>query len=342
MEKVLSVSIAAYNIATTLREVLNPFLMDNVRDRVDVMIIDDGSKDDTAKIAMEYQNQYPQTFRLISKQNGGWGSTLNTGMRAAVGKYFKQLDGDDYFSYENLPDFLNYLEKTDSDIVHTPFVTYSDASGGILNVLNDFGWKDYYSYPKEKTILLSECPSIRPEMHNFAVKSKIVQAHDITITEHCFYTDVEFCLKVFSVCKTISFYERPIYYYRLAFSGQSMGLGGIRKHYRENQKMLMGMLDYYSNEITEPWVKEMVFKRLSAVCELMYRMYFAQKCTKTQKKELIEFDRTLKEDYIEFYNSVKTRPVRILRKTKFFGYWLIGHWKMNRDRHWKINFFEGE
>jgi len=342
VNKTLSVSVAAYNIAATLREVLEPFLMEGVRDRVDVMIVDDGSKDDTAKIAMEYQEKYPNTFRLISKPNGGWGSTLNTGMRAAKGKYFKQLDGDDYYSYENLSDFLDYLEKADSDIVHTPFVTYSDASGGILNVLNDFGWQDYSEYPKETTLLLSECRRIRPEMHNFAIKSSIVQENEIFITEHCFYTDVEFCLKAFCVCNTISFYPRPIYYYRLAFSGQSVGVGGIRKHYRENQRMLMGMLEYYTNQVTEDWAKEMVFNRLSAVCDLMYRMYFALKCTKTQRNELIEFDRILKEDYPEFYKSVNTRPVVYLRRTKFRGYWFVAHWKMYRERRWKINFFEGE
>lgn len=342
MEKVLSVSVAAYNIAATLREVLAPFLMDDVRNRVDVMIVDDGSKDDTAKIAMEYQEKYPNTFRLISKQNGGWGSTLNTGMRAAKGKYFKQLDGDDYYSYENLSSFLDYLEKADSDIVHTPFVTYSDATGGILNVLNDFGWEDYSENPKEQTILLSECRKIRPEMHNFAIKSSIVQENEIFITEHCFYTDVEFCLKVFCLCKTISFYPRPIYYYRLAFCGQSVGVGGIRKHYRENQRMLMGMLEYYTNQVTEDWAKTMVFNRLSAVCDLMYRMYFALKCTKEQRKELIEFDRILKENYPDFYNSVNTRPVALLRKTNFRGYWFVAHWKMYRERRWKINFFEGE
>lgn len=342
MEKVLSVSIAAYNIAATLREVLDPFLMDNVLDRVDVMIVDDGSKDDTAKIALEYQNKYPNTFRLISKQNGGWGSTLNTGMRAAGGKYFKQLDGDDYFSYENLPDFLDYLETCDSDVVHSPFVTYSDASGGILNVLNDFSWQDYYPYPKRRTLPLSECPNVRPEMHNLAVKSELLQRNNITITEHCFYTDVEFSLKAFTVSETISFYERPIYYYRLGFSGQSVGVGGIRKHYRDNQKMLMGMLEYYTNEITEPWAKEMVFNRLTAVCDLMYRMYFALKCTRQQKAEFIEFDHILKENYVEFYRSVKSKPVSFLRKNNFFGYWLVGHWAMNNDRRLKRNFFEGE
>lgn len=342
MKKVLTVSIAAYNIANTLREVVEPFLMEDVINRVEVLIVDDGSKDDTAKIASEYQDKYPETFRLISKENGGWGSTLNTGMRAAQGKYFKQLDGDDFFSYENLSDFLDYLEIADSDIVHSPFVTYSDKNGGILNVLNDFSWKDYAHFPKRRTLYLSECPGIRPEMHNFAIKVDVIKANEITITEHCFYTDVELSLKAFNISETISFYDRPIYYYRLAFSGQSVGVGGIRKHYRENQKMLMLMLDYYSNKVKEPWAKKMMYERLVAVCDLMYRMYFALKCTRQQKKELIEYDRFLRENYEEFYKAVWSKPIATLRKTKFFGYWIISHMLMSKERRQKINFFEGE
>lgn len=342
MEKILSVSIAAYNVASTLKEVLNPFLNEGVRERVDVMIVNDGSKDDTAQIASEYQKKFPQTFRLISKENGGWGSTLNAGIHAACGKYFKQLDGDDYFSYENLSSYLDYLEKTDSDMVHTPFVTYTDTNGGVLNLLNDFAWQNYSLYPKETVLYLSECPNIRPEMHNLTVKTKLLQNHNIAISEHCFYTDVEYALKAYSICKTVSFYERPIYYYRLAFNGQSMGPLGIRKHYRDNQKMLLSMLDYYKTAISDPWIKSVLFRRLSAVCDLMYRMYFALQCTPKQKQELIEFDRLLKEHYKEFYDSVSTRPVQLLRKTNFNGYWLIAHYKMNKERRLKINFFEGE
>jgi hypothetical protein len=120
-----------------------------------------------------------------------------------------------------------------------------------------------------------------------------------------------------------------------------MGLGGIRKHYRDNQKMLFGMLEYYNN-VQELWAKDMIYNRLTAVCDLMYRMYFALQCNKSQKKELIEFDRILQEKYPDFYNSVKSKPVSLLRKTKFYGYWLIGHWLMNKDRRLKRNFFEGE
>ena len=95
-EKILSVSIAAYNVQDTLAEALVPFTAEGIREYVDVMIVNDGSNDNTAAIASEYVNQYPDTFRLINKKNGGWGSTLNVGVQEAKGKYLKQLDGDDF------------------------------------------------------------------------------------------------------------------------------------------------------------------------------------------------------------------------------------------------------
>ena len=78
--KVLSVSIAAYNVAGTLREALDPFLESGVLDALDIMIVNDGSKDNTVEIATEYVAKYPGTFRLIDKENGGWGSTVNIGI----------------------------------------------------------------------------------------------------------------------------------------------------------------------------------------------------------------------------------------------------------------------
>ena len=93
MEKTLSISIAAYNVSKTLRECLDPFLWCRVLDDFDIMIVDDGSKDDTAQIANEYVEKYPQSFRLISKENGGWGSTVNAGIQHANGNISVSLTG---------------------------------------------------------------------------------------------------------------------------------------------------------------------------------------------------------------------------------------------------------
>lgn len=339
-KKVLSVSIAAYNVETTLREALEPFTKEGIREFLDVMIVDDGSKDNTANIALEYQEQYPDTFRLISKKNGGWGSTLNVGIQQATGKYFKQLDGDDYYSHENLAAFVEFLKTIDADLVHSPFVNFENQKGAILRVMGEYGGT-YRYFPIGKVVDLNECDGFIPAMHSLTVRTEILQKNNVTITEHCFYTDVEFVLKAFNLSQTIAFFEAPVYYYRLARNGQSMSQAGVRKHYHDHEKMLMTMLEYYETSVTQAHAKKVFEERLDGVCNMQYIFYFALECTAEQKKELQNYDAKLKNNYPEFYERVKGKQVNLLRKTGFFGYWFIARQKMTKDRRLKQNIFEG-
>jgi glycosyltransferase involved in cell wall biosynthesis len=71
-------------------------------DDLEVIIENDGSSDATASIAASFVERFPGTFRLINKENGGYGSTVSRSVREASGKYFKILDGDDWFHTNRL------------------------------------------------------------------------------------------------------------------------------------------------------------------------------------------------------------------------------------------------
>lgn len=336
MEKVLSVSIAAYNVAQTLDEALMPFLQCKSLASLDIMIVDDGSSDKTADIAQIYVEKYPDSFRLIKKQNGGWGSTLNVGIRMATGKYFKQLDGDDLFSAENLDDFVSYLADCHTDIVYSPFLLFEDQSRGIIREIGQ-----YDLYPQRREMRMKEMLHFLPAMHTLTVKTDVLKLNHIQITEHCFYTDVEFVLKSCNVCKTLSFYEYPIYFYRIARSGQSMSIQGVRKHYLDHVTMLTGMLQYEIENVHSSHMKQMFRERLLQACKMQYSFFFALPCTRKQKEELKQFDRLLRVKYPYYYNRILGRPVWFLRHSDFRGYWLIGHLKTKKDKKLKINIFEG-
>lgn len=341
-EKVLSVSVAAYNASATLAEALEPFTADGIREMVEVLIVDDGSKDDTAKIGGEFQDKYPDTFRAISKANGGWGSTLNVGIREAKGKYFKQLDADDYYSLENLKSFLDFLNNVTADMVYSPFVTFEDKSGGIYRTVGNFEG-DYRFFPRDNSVIpLSECENFIPAMHTLTVRTQVLQDSDIFITEHCFYTDVEFVLKSYHLCKTVAFFERPIYYYRLARDGQSMSLTGVRKNYKDHMKMLLGLLDYYKEKVKDEATKKAFENRLEAACNMQYIFFFALKCTSKQKKELREFDKILCEKHPDFYEKTSGPRLNLLRKFNFLGYKIAARQRMRKDKRLKQNIFEGE
>ena len=85
--KLLTVSIAAYHVEDYLRETLDSFLIPEVTDQLEVLIVNDGSGEGVNEIAREYQTNYPDVFRLIDKENGGPSSARNAGLDIAQGEY---------------------------------------------------------------------------------------------------------------------------------------------------------------------------------------------------------------------------------------------------------------
>ena len=129
MKKILTISIAAYNVEQYIRKTLDSLIINNM-DCLEVLIIVDGGNDKTLEIAKEYESKYPNTFKAVYKENGGYGSTINKGIELATGKYFKQLDGDDWFDTNNLEKICNELMKMpDVDVVYTPYIKYMEKDG---------------------------------------------------------------------------------------------------------------------------------------------------------------------------------------------------------------------
>ena len=77
MEKTLTITIPSYNVENTLRETVDSLLVPSILNDLEILIVNDGSKDSTSVIGHEYERQYPQTVRVIDKKNGGHGSKIN-------------------------------------------------------------------------------------------------------------------------------------------------------------------------------------------------------------------------------------------------------------------------
>ena len=129
MKKVLTISVAAYNAEKWLCKCLDSFLVQDVMDDIEVFIVNDGSKDDTKKLALAYEEKYPGIFHLIDKENGGHGSTINAAIPKAQGKYFKIVDADDWVESEGLIQLVNLLKKQDVDAVLSPYYMVDSKSG---------------------------------------------------------------------------------------------------------------------------------------------------------------------------------------------------------------------
>ena len=95
MQKLLTIIVPTYNMQDYLRHCLDSLIVSNEwLDLLEVLVINDGSKDKSSEIGHEFEMLYPNTFVVIDKENGNYGSCINKGLEIATGKYVKVLDSD--------------------------------------------------------------------------------------------------------------------------------------------------------------------------------------------------------------------------------------------------------
>lgn len=321
-ECILTVSIAAYNVEKYLSEALKPFANEKLNDRLEVLIISDGSTDKTETIGQDYVDRYPRIFKLIKKENGGWGSTVNKGISIARGKYFKQLDGDDYFKEETLTKFIDFLSSCNEDLVISPFATFDDETGKILEIEDfDKAFKEC-SFPMDIGDFLQYYQ--RMFMHAACLRTNLLTDNRVTLEEKCFYTDVEFIVKSIACVKTVNLFNEIVYMYRLGRTGQSMSLQGLEKHYKEHQRVALKLSRFCDAYLGDKKIKEAIISRTMGMVVAQYDIYLLIKKSKQHKSELRQFDFQLKSDSSDMYERTNIgKKIILLRMSKFQLYSLF-------------------
>lgn len=320
MEKVLTVSIAAYNCDNYIEGALNSLLDEAIVDDIEILVCDDGGKDRTLDIVRDYEKKFPNTVKAVHKENGGYGSVINTNARLATGKYFKQLDGDDWFDTKNLIKFIELLKNIDDDYVITPYIEFDEVSKQIKV-------EDRFS-SFEGSIDVDEV-DVKDflSMHSTTIKTSILHEIDISITEHCFYTDVEFILLPLPYIKTLYFNHMPIYVYRIGREGQSVSPEGVKKHYQEHETVFWNTVSIYNKvkNISENR-KKFIMYRLRKEVAVQLKYYCILPYSSSVFKEMRSFYQKLEKEYPEILSEAVqySRFVKVFSKTKCYIY-PLGH-----------------
>lgn len=238
MDKVITITIPSYNVEKFLENTLESFVDASILPDIEVLIVDDGSKDNTAEIAKRYEEKYPNSFRLISKENGGHGSTINTGITAATGKYFKVVDGDDWVNTADFIKLVQALKSCNSDFVYTNYYEYFEdikeqkpVTFQIIEPNKEYDFADVC----EKKLL---------PMHALVIKTSILKENNIRMDEKCFYVDVEYVLFPVPFVKTVTFFDFYVYMYRLALDTQSVSILGFQKHVNDHLRVCYHLLEF--------------------------------------------------------------------------------------------------
>ncbi len=221
--KLLTAAIPCYNSAAYMSHAIDTLLSGG--DEMEIIIVNDGSTDDTQKIAQEYEAKYPGIIRVISQENGGHGEAVNTGLANATGLYFKVVDSDDWVNEKALCQVMEVLKNliadgTSPDLFLANYV-YEKVDAKKKKVINYhralpenkiFTWDEIMHFRQSQNIL----------MHSTIYRTKMLKSCGIRLPKHTFYVDNIFVYQPLPYVKTLYYMDVNLYRYFIGRSDQSV------------------------------------------------------------------------------------------------------------------------
>ena len=269
-EKLLSIIIPTYNMEALLPQCLDSLLVKEGKEKLDVLVVNDGSKDRSSKIAHQYADKYPETFRVIDKENGNYGSCINAALPLIRGKYVKILDADDSYETKNLEDYLLLLYKLDVDLVLTDFIN-ANANGRTLK-------RQKYELPAKETIEFSSIDyHTYMAMHSVTYNVKVFENLNYHQTEGISYTDMEWVYFPMTNVKSVYYYDTIIYRYLIGRDGQTADYENRIKRISHIEKGLFNQLEFLKNIETSNMAYPYLNFRLQERIKAIYMMSLTNK-----------------------------------------------------------------
>lgn len=287
MEKTLTIVIPTYNMEKYLDKCLSSLIIDdkNLLSLVEVLIINDGSKDRSSEIAHEYEKKYSGIFRVIDKENGNYGSCVNRGLLEAKGKYIKVLDADDYFDTESFSKYIDLARTLDVDAIFND-ADIVDSKGRITGHFKTHVHRNSYFKFFDYTIF--------PQMHMVAYRTENLRRINYNQTEGISYTDQEWVFEPITTIKRAYYCKLSLYKYLVGREGQTMDPQIQDKYLSQIFDVLISLIMTFekytnSNSIVYFWMKRKLIR------DLEYHYKYIIIDNKDYKNNiLVSFDKRLK------------------------------------------------
>ena len=318
--KILSVIIPSYNVSQYLEHTVETLLNINNRHKIEIIIVNDGSKDKTIeianKLAKEYNDANNQIIKIIDKENGGHGSTINEGIKICTGKYTRIIDGDDWVNSIDFEQLINFLEKENSDIVITDYSEDRAIENELIHKkiydfmvplvqyhFDDLAYKGY-GFSEWGPILATG---------NF--KTEILRKSKYKLSEKSFYVDMEFDFFSIIDAETITYYDLDIYRYFIGRIDQSISKNSFIKNYQQHEKIIFRLLEVLEESNVSAQKRQYTLDKI--IKPMIKSHYLILTDFMADGKKFNSFDRKLKK-YTFLYNDnfILNKRIKLYRKTK--------------------------
>lgn len=235
MSKLLTIVIPTYNTEEYLPRCIESLIVPRFMDRLEILVIIDGSPDNSLEVARKYEILYPETIKVIDKPNGGHGSAINKGVELATGIYFRVLDSDDWFDTLEFEHYIEKISKIDVDMVLTPVtieyvfenrkkeLAFKNIDFDFIYDANEF---DYTNFVLDKLNTMART----------TYRTRIIRDSKLILPENTFYVDVLYSLCVMAYVDNFIFIDTNIYHYFIGRADQSVN------NYARNIKHLTNVI----------------------------------------------------------------------------------------------------
>ena len=335
--KLLSIIVPSYNMEAYLPKCLGSLIIDDKElfQKLDVIVVNDGSKDRTSEIAHGFESKYPGVFRVIDKENGHYGSCINAGLAVASGTYIKVLDADDWFLTDNFNGFLYLLDS-------------ECAKGGACAdlILND--WEEdrgtgdppcrvSFSYLKGRTCSIADIDfkdGHRFEMFAVAYKTAILRRIGYHQLEGVTHTDKLWINLPMSQVRRIEVFDKVIYHYYVSRPGNTCNAEEYYRTYHVQMAMLERMISEYNRikDTLDGQTDTFFRNHLRYRAGRAYTVYIFERSPLLSKDALKDLDDFLRENAKWLYDELDAKTFS--RKLR---YHYIRDWRIRQRITWMMN-----
>ena len=318
--KSLTVAVPVYNTEKYLKRCFDSLLIDDVLEDLEIVAVNDGSRDGSLSILNDYAEMYPDTVRVIDKENGGHGSAVNAALECASGKYFRILDSDDWVASDDFVQFMQRIRTEDADAVitnyskefvydgHTEKITWERLEDNKKYVFDEI---DLEILNKEYFV-----------MANTVYRTELLKRAGLRLMEKTFYVDMQYNTVPIPYVNNFRYYDLDIYRYFIGRPDQSMNLESFIRNRSDHERVMRFLVDSYTEHENElsPNKKEYIKYILYYSLTTHYNIHcvYPKKGSGERYAAIKAFDAYLKEKNTELYDLMnKVGNIRYNRKTKF-------------------------
>ena len=317
--KLLTVAIPCYNSQEYMKHAIESVLVGG--EDIEILIVNDGSKDDTAKIADEFEVAYPGIVRAIHQENGGHGEAVNAGLRNAKGLYYKVLDSDDWLDQDSLLRVMNKLRQmvkegrmVDMFLANYVYEKPSEHKHkviryeGVFPENQIFGWSDIKRFKISQNIL----------MHSVIYRTQMLHDCGLELPKHTFYVDNIFVYVPLPNVKTMYYMDVNLYRYYIGREDQSVNEDVMISRIDQQIKVNKIMIDAYDlTKIRNKKLKDYMVKYLAMMMTVssIFLIKEGSEESLTKRAELWSYLKDASKGMFRLVNhQVLSRPMQIRGK----------------------------